>query len=69
MRLRFNAYRAGLLLIILCLVIAWRWVCRHVDFGAVHLSVPYLDQKHTVAVAALVLIAIVGLAKMWIRRR
>jgi hypothetical protein len=32
------------------------------------LSLPALDQKHAVAVVALALIAIVGLAKMWFRR-
>ena len=58
------------LLIALCLIpVAGIWLVEMLKRSRPILSLPALDQRHTVAVAALVLIAIVGLAKLWIRRR
>ena len=69
MRLRLNPHRAGLFAVALGIWLLWGWLGRHARVGSLSLSLPDLDQRHTVAAFAILCIAVVGIIRIMIARR
>jgi hypothetical protein len=69
MRVRFNPHRAALLALLVCGWMLVLWLGQHASPGHVHGTLPALDQKHAIAALAIIGITVVGLFKLWIRRR
>lgn len=69
MRVRLNPHRAALLALVVCGWLLVLWLGQHVSLGHFHVSLPALDQKHAIAALAIICITMVGLFKLWMRRR
>ena len=67
MRLKFNPYRAVLVLLAAGGYLAWKWAHNYHLSGRLTVW-PALDQTHTIAALAIVGITVVGLYKLWLRR-